>query len=228
MSPPTGAENWRPFCEPGFGVSPRAMASSTFSKVFGREVLVGVAADLHHRRVDAGAEALDLLPGEIAVGGDVELLVVDAPLADLFDLLAAAQQAGRRAAPLDVGLAADRLELEHRVEGRDLEHADLRHAEHLGDVLDRRLRQPAAVLLLRPPQQRDHRRGLAAFRIFGDLALRPVEILRREGELLRLQFGRRKAADGHVYRTLRGELPPPLAGEGGEGEAGACRCPGHT
>ena len=73
----------------------------------------------------------------------------------------------------------------------------MRHAEHLGDMPDRRLRQPAAVLLLRPPQQRNDRRLLAAFRIFLDLLLRPCGILRREGKILRLQVRRSKAANGH-------------------------------
>ena len=123
--------------------------------------------------------------------------MVDAPVADLEDALGAAQQARRRAADLHVRLAADRLQQEHGVEGRDLERADVRHAEHVGDVRDRRLRQPAVMLLLRAPQQRDHRRLLAAFRILGDLLLGPGEILRREGEFLRLQFGRGEAANGH-------------------------------
>ncbi len=109
----------------------------------------------------------------------------------------AAQPAGRRAAQLHMEFA-DRREIEHRVEGRDLEHADIRHAEQLGDMLDRLLRQPAAGLLLRAPQQRDHRRLLAAFRIFRDLLLRPGEILRREGEVLRLQMRFGEAADGHL------------------------------
>ena len=154
VGPPIGAENCRPFCGPGLGASPRASASSTFSKVSGVEILVGVLADQDHRGVDAGAKALDLLPGEIAVGGDMKRLVIDAPLANLLDLFAAAQQARRGAAPLHMSLAADRLEQEHGVEGRDLEHADLRHAEQLGDAFDRLLRQPAAGLLLGLPQHR--------------------------------------------------------------------------
>ena len=217
MSPPIGAEYWRSICGPGLRLLAAGDGVEHLLEGLRGQILVGVAADQHDRGVDAGAEALDLLPGEIAVGGDVELVVVDAPLADLFDLLPAAQQAGRGAAPLDVGLAADRLEQEHRVEGRDLEHADLRHAEHFGDVLDRLLRQPAAVLLLRPPQQRDHRGGLAALRILRDLALRPVEIRRREGEFLRLQFGRREAADGHASAlriSTRGSNSLPLKGGG--------------
>ena len=172
---------------------------------FRRQILIGVLADQDHRSIDAGSQALDLLPGEIAVGGDMERLVIDAPLAHLFDLLAAAQQARRRAAPLHMGLAADRLEQEHGVEGRDLEHADLRHAEQLGDAFDRLLRQPAAVLLLRPPQHRQHRGSGAAFRVVRDLALGPVEILRRKGKLLRLNVGGGEAADGH-YRTQSGSF----------------------
>src|SRR3546814_13493708 len=34
----------------------------------GIEILVEIVVDLHHRRVDAGAEAFDLDPGEQAVG----------------------------------------------------------------------------------------------------------------------------------------------------------------
>ena len=67
----------------------------------------------------------------------------------------------------------------------------------LGDMLDRLLRQPAVGLLLRAPQQRDHRRLLTAFRIFRDLLLRPGEIVGREGEFLRLQMRFGEAADGH-------------------------------
>ena len=58
--------------------------------------------------------------------------------------------------------------LEHRVEGGDLVDADVGHAQHVGDEAHGGLRQPAAVLLLRPPQQGDHGGGLLARRIFGD------------------------------------------------------------
>ena len=50
---------------------------------------------------------------------------------------------------------SDRLQIEHGVEGRDLERANMRHAEEVGDMTDRYFRQPAAVLLLRAPQQRE-------------------------------------------------------------------------
>ena len=118
-------------------------------------------------------------------------------LADLDQVAGAAQPARRGAADLDMGLLADRLQLEHRVEGRDLEHADIGHVEQVGDGADRGFRNPALVLLLRPPQDRDHRRGLAAGRIFRDLRFRPREILVREREARGLQFLRCKTADGH-------------------------------
>ena len=64
-------------------------------------------------------------------------------------------------------------------------------------MLDRLLREPAAGLRLRPPQQRKDRGGLPALRIFGDLALGPIEIFDREGEALGLDRGIGEAADGH-------------------------------
>ena len=122
---------------------------------FRREVLVIVGIDLNHRRIHARAQALDLGPRERAVGGDVVFLA-DHAVQDLLQPIGAAQHARRRAAKLHVE-TSDRREIEHRVEGRDFEHADLGHAEHLRHRLDRLLRQPAAGLLLRPPQDRDHR-----------------------------------------------------------------------
>src|ERR1700674_2081760 len=103
-----------------------------------------------------------------------------------------------------MGFAADRRELEHGVEGRNLEHADRRHVEHLGDVFDRLFRYPTARLLLGAPQDRNHGGGLPAFGVFGDLALRPSEVLGREGETGGLLVG--ESADGHYvksYITLR-------------------------
>ena len=64
-------------------------------------------------------------------------------------------------------------EIEHRVEGRDFQHADVGHARARGDVLDHRLGHPA-FLLLAAPQERNHRARLTARRIFRDLASRPT------------------------------------------------------
>ena len=158
------------------------------------EVFVIVIVDLHHRRVAAGAEALDLDPGKRAVSGDM-VLHADALLADFLDVVGAAQHAGRRAAELHM-MAPDRRQVEHRIEGRDFEHAHQRHVEHLRDFLDRWLGQPIIVLLLRAPQQRQHRGRLPARRIFGDFLLRPGLVLRREGEGGRLNLG--EATNGHA------------------------------
>src|SRR5262249_33807319 len=120
-------------------------------------------------------------------------------MAKLDQLIRPAQHAGRRPAELNVR-ASDRRQVEHRVEGRDFERANLRHAEEVSDVLDRLLRKPAG-LLLRTPEQRDDRRTLPAIRIFGDLALGPIEILDREGEALGLNCGFGEATHGHQRST---------------------------
>src|SRR3990170_7221214 len=71
------------------GLRRRALGEAVehFLKTFRRQILVGVAPDQHHRRVDAGAEALDFLPGEIAVGGELKRLLVDAPATELYQLV---------------------------------------------------------------------------------------------------------------------------------------------
>src|SRR5258706_6981799 len=91
------------------------------AKTFLGQVLVGVLPDQHHRRVHAGAKALDFFPAEIAILGEMKGIVMDAVLAHLDEIAGAAQPARRGAADLDVRLLADRLQLEHRVEGSDLQ-----------------------------------------------------------------------------------------------------------
>ena len=93
-------------------------------KPFGGQILVGVLEDHHHRGVHAGAEALDLFPGQRALGVGVELVVMDLRAADIDQRFGAAQHAGRRATDLDMGARSDRLQLELRVEGRDFQDAD--------------------------------------------------------------------------------------------------------
>ena len=69
---------------------------------------------------------------------------------------------------------ADRREVEHGVEGRDLHHPDRRHVELARDEFHHRDRQPAlrpglrADLALGEVEQGDHRRQLAAFGIARD------------------------------------------------------------
>ena len=66
-------------------------------------------------------------------------------------------------------------------------------------IAERRLRQPAAALLLRAPQKRQHGGGLAPLRVFLDLVLRPIEVLGGEGEGLGLLDG--EAADAHRFAS---------------------------
>ena len=127
----------------------------------------------------------------------MELLVIDLLAADLLEVVGAAQPARRRAAHLEMRDPAHRLEVEHRVEGRDLEHADLGHVEHRRDRLDRRLASPslpapapatAARSPPRPAGPRDTWRSL----------LRPSAVRFAEGEALGLFLG--EAADRHGRR----------------------------
>ena len=122
---------------------------------------------------------------------------MDAALAHLDDVLGPAQAARRSAADLHMGFLADRLKLEHRIESRHLQHADVGHFEEIGDGADRGFRHPALMLFLDAPQDCDHRGRLATRRIFFDLRFRPGEILFRERKARGLQFLRCEAADGH-------------------------------
>src|SRR5688572_5378955 len=92
------------------------------------EVFIEVLADLEHRRVDAGAKTLDFHPAELSVGGQRVRLRMDMLLARVDEIGRAAQPAGRRRADL-YQMVADRMQIEHRVESRDLEHAHVGHAE---------------------------------------------------------------------------------------------------
>ena len=84
----------------------------------------------------------------------------------------------------------------------DLERADVGHVEQIRDRADRGFRNPAVMLFLHPPQDRNHRRRLAAFRIFGDLRFGPGKILRCERKVRGLQFLWSEAADGHLRFNL--------------------------
>src|SRR5712671_7351697 len=131
------------------------------AEAFLGQILVGILPDQHHRRVHAGAKALDFFPAEIPVLGWMKGIVVDPALAHLDDIAGAAQPARRGAADLNVGLLADRLQLKHRVEGRDFQHPDVGHAKQIGDGTDGGFRDPSLMLFLHPPQDRYRRRSLA-------------------------------------------------------------------
>ena len=76
---------------------------------------------------------------------------------------------------------SDRLHLEHEIERRHFQNTDIGHAQHVGDIFDRRLGKPA-FLFLGPPQQRNHRAGLTPLGVFGDLRFGPFLIGRAEGK----------------------------------------------
>ena len=88
-------------------------------------------------------------------------------------------------------MAADRLQIQHGVEGRDLVDPDRRHVEQLGDMLHHRLGNPAVVLALREVEQRQHRARLATRRVLGDHGVRLGPVLGREGEGLNAVSGLR-------------------------------------
>src|ERR1700722_9999349 len=167
------------------------------AEVFLGQIFVGILPDQHHRRIHAGAETLDLFPAEIPILREMKGIMMDTALAHLDDIGGAAQPAWGGAADLDMGLLADRLQLEHGVEGRNLKRPNVGHLKQIGDRADRSFRTPAVMLLLHPPQDRDHRRRLTAWRMFGDLLFRPGEVFRREREVRGLQFLWCEAADGH-------------------------------
>ena len=78
-----------------------------FFETFGRQVLVRVLADHHHRRVHTGALAFDLLPRERSSLVRSEGARADPRLANGEQIFRAAQHAGRRAAHLHVRTRAD-------------------------------------------------------------------------------------------------------------------------
>src|SRR6516165_12581404 len=93
----------------GLGAAPGGELVENLLEARRGQVLVIVVVDLRHRGIHAGAQALDLDPGEFSVRRDMKLLA-DSSLADLLELVGAAQHAGRGAAQLDMEFA-DRREI---------------------------------------------------------------------------------------------------------------------
>ena len=88
--------------------------------------------DLERRGRPAGGETLDLLQREDAVGGRALILQPELLLEMAEDLFAASEVAGDVRADLHMK-SADRREVVHGVEGRDLLHLDWGHAEQVPD-----------------------------------------------------------------------------------------------
>ena len=154
------------------------------------QILIGILEDHHHGCVDARALTLDLFPGQRPGFVRRQRVGMNALLAQADQLFRTAQHARRRAADLDMGARADRLQLKLGVECRHFEHADIGHVQHVGDPFDRRLGDPA-ILLLRPHQQRNDSGLFAAFRIFLDGGLCPsgIVLAKRKGRWLDIFFG---------------------------------------
>src|SRR3984957_13837602 len=110
------------------------------------DVFVEILPDLHHRCIDASAEALDLHPAEHAICRDRLWIGRDVLLASGDNVVRSREPAWRRRAHLDE-MAPDRGEIEHGVEGRDFEDADRGHAEKARDLLDHGFGDPAFLFL---------------------------------------------------------------------------------
>ena len=118
VGPPIGADVWRPLCDPGGGVSPRAQCVDNPAHGVCVDIFVVVIADPDGRRIDARPKAFDLAQGEHPVFGcSVEINAECLP-AGRDNVTAAAQFArGSRADPNEV--FTDRCKIVHRVKGRD-------------------------------------------------------------------------------------------------------------
>src|SRR5690349_463904 len=108
--------------------------------------------------VAAAAEALDRTEGDLAVVGRLARRDAELGLERVDDLLGARERAGEVRADLD-RVPSDGRQVEHVVEGRDRLAVRGREPERGGDLFERLVGQPAAVLLLDKPQRRDRRRA---------------------------------------------------------------------
>lgn len=161
--------------------SPPLDRCSRISRVFGGgEVGVVVRADLHHGRLDASAEALDLGERKHVLGGFSRRGDAGEIFHFLHDAVGPRNHAGAVGADLNVEFA-DGLEVEHGVEGGDFVHANVGEIEGVGHQLHGIDRQPAAAFALGEVKQRNGGATLAVGRVFGQCA--------RDGLLLLLGPG---------------------------------------
>ena len=118
--------------------------------------------------------------------------------ANANQIFRATDHAGGGAANLNMRHAAHGLQLEHEIEGRDFQGADIGHAEHISDIFNRRLAEPP-FLFLCAPQQGNNRRSLTSFGVFGDLRLSPCLIFRGKGKAIWL-FRMKASEHRKVFR----------------------------
>src|SRR4051794_21931756 len=147
------------------------------------QVLVEIVVDPDHRRVGAGPQALELAQEEAPVVGRLADPDPERVLAGAHHVVRAAEPARRSRAHPDLR-PPRRRDVVHVVEGRDLVDLDPRRAEIVGDVVQDRPGQPAAVLLLRHVQERQDGARLPALRVLGDDGARQLLVLGRESEVL--------------------------------------------
>ena len=183
----------RPVCEPGSGRSPPPYRVDDLDRFVGVQVLVVVVVDPHDRSVDACPETLELAEGDLAIGAGLAELDVEMSFEPGEDVHRAPQLARCCCADPHVVLA-DRAQVEHLVERRDLVDANARHVEEVGDGVHGHSRQPPVVLALREVEEREHGARLAPLRIAGDEVLGTIEIRRREAERIGLEGVRRRLA----------------------------------
>ena len=172
------------------------------------ERAVVALVDRGHRRDVAGAEALEALDEELAVGRArpvvVGLVVVGSGgLAERLEQLVAAPHPAGDVVADEHPVAADRRGREQVVEARDRLQVGRGHAHHRRRLADALGRAPAVVALHRP-ERRD--RGRAQLRVARHRLLDLLAQLGRDVDLVQL---------GHalgVRRPHRGDQLPPLLG----------------
>src|SRR5918996_3496075 len=119
--------------------------------------LAVAVVDDDHRRPAAAPRALDRPQRDLAALGRLPRRDVELALERLEHLLGPDERAGDVRADLDE-VPADRLQMEHVVEGRDRLAVRGREPERVSDLDEGLGRQPAAVPLLREPQGGQRRR----------------------------------------------------------------------
>lgn len=119
----------------------------------GREILIEVVPDSHHRRIAAGTLALDLNDGKLAVlGGLTGVDTAELTAHGVQDLCRPPEHTRCCRANLDK-VCTDRLTVEHGVEGGDLVNAHSWHLQQLRDVVHDANTCPALVLALAEVEQ---------------------------------------------------------------------------
>ena len=146
---------------PWFGMvsdrRPARRSSTSASKLSGVCAADVAMVDLHARRLVAVGQALGLVQREDTVGRRPAGAHTEGRLGVLQQLERAAEQAGDVGAHRH-GVGADRLDVQHVVEGRGAPHLGRGHAAELGDLAQGLGDQPA-VLLLGQVAQRDEGRA---------------------------------------------------------------------